>query len=332
MDKKTQSLKEINNGETSSMNGNQIVPLKHIEWSPENEMIMVEWCDIAQCYKWLNSRAYNSYSCMHAWFTIPTITLSTITGTASFAQTNLPVAMQPYAPMVIGTINILIGVLTTIQQYLKISELKESYRVSAISWDKFSRNIRIELSKAPNERTSAAHFIKSCRQEFDRLIETSPLINERIIREFISIFQGKEGTIERQRFEELRKPDLCNAIVSANKYRHHWYLEEPSNIQEINDIFDKDNNKNIGNNNDLMNSNKENIKEETKISNELEINLLDEFVNVFTHIHGRIPNRTEIENYTNELIDNGRITFETLVQFLDKMTKKNEMTTIKIQS
>ena len=81
-----------------------------------------------------------------------------------------------------------------------------------------------------------------------------------------------------------------------------------------------------------MNSNKENIKEETKISNELEINLLDEFVNVFTHIHGRIPNRTEIENYTNELIDNGRITFETLVQFLDKMSKKNEMTTIKIQS
>ena len=28
-----------------------------LEWSPENENILVEWCDFAQCYKWLNSRA-----------------------------------------------------------------------------------------------------------------------------------------------------------------------------------------------------------------------------------------------------------------------------------
>ena len=26
-----------------------------LEWSPENENILVEWCDFAQCYKWLNS-------------------------------------------------------------------------------------------------------------------------------------------------------------------------------------------------------------------------------------------------------------------------------------
>lgn len=137
---------------------------KKVKWSPENEKILVEWCDIAQCYKWLNTRAHAKYSLIHAWFTIPAITLSTISGTASFAQASIPVAYQPYAPMIIGTINICIGILTTVQQYLKISELNESHRVLAIAWDKYARNISIELAKLPEERMDAGPFLKMSRQ------------------------------------------------------------------------------------------------------------------------------------------------------------------------
>ena len=86
-----------------------------VNWSPENEKIVVEWCDIAKCYKWLHTRSHQKFSYMHAWFTIPAIILSTISGTASFAQGSLPVSMQTLAPMVIGSVNIFIGILTTIQ-------------------------------------------------------------------------------------------------------------------------------------------------------------------------------------------------------------------------
>ena len=122
---------------------NDISHKKKITWSQENELIMVEWCDVAQCYKWLNSRSHANYSNLHAWFTIPAIIFSTISGTASFAQDSLPESARAFAPAIIGSINIFIGILTTIQQYLKISELNEAHRVSAISWDKLSRNIRI---------------------------------------------------------------------------------------------------------------------------------------------------------------------------------------------
>jgi len=208
---------------------------KKVEWSPENELIMVEWCDVAQCYKWMNTKAHQRFSYMHAWFTIPAITLSTISGTASFAQTSLPAQYQALAPMAIGTINIFIGILTTVQQYLKISELNEAHRVSAISWDKFARNIRIELAKNPEERMDAGQFLKLSRQEFDRLMETSPMIPENIIKEFNTKFSGRAGSIERKRFEELKKPDICNIIVSANETRHHWYLD----IGKSADEFDK---------------------------------------------------------------------------------------------
>jgi hypothetical protein len=196
-----------------------------VEWSPENEMIMVEWCDVAQCYKWMNSRSHVKYSKLQAWYTIPAIILSTLSGTASFAQASIPDSFKEYAPAVIGSINIFIGILTTIQQYLKISELNEAHRISAISWDKYARNIRIELAKRPEERCDAGSFIKQCRGEFDRLMETSPDITEPIINLFYAKFSGKKGTDKRRRFEQLRKPDICDSLTSANETRHKWYLE-----------------------------------------------------------------------------------------------------------
>ena len=223
---KTLEITDVDNNSNMSTT-NQAANLgKKVEWSEENEMIMIEWCDVAQCYKWLNTRANAKYSYMHAWFTIPAIILSTISGTASFAQTSLPSAYQVYAPMAIGSLNIFIGILTTIQQYLKISELNEAHRVAAISWDKFSRNIRIELAKKPAERMDAGTFLKICRQEFDRLMETSPMISPSVIGEFNSTFLGKVGTIERARFEKLKKPDICNILISAEETRHQWTKEE----------------------------------------------------------------------------------------------------------
>ena len=318
-------------------------PKKNIEWTPENEMIMVEWCDVAQCYKWLNSQAHKNYSYMHAWFTIPAITLSTISGTASFAQASLPVNYQTFAPMVIGALNIFIGILTTIQQYLKISELNEAHRVSSISWDKFARNIRIELAKAPAERMEAKQFIKICRLEFDRLMETSPTIHQNVIDSFNKSFRGKDNSQERKRFDQLKKPDICNIIISANEYRHPWYLEQPlhSETHDENDIFEHENNA-IKLREDEINEKERVIKErETaerekqakrenahnlfkkgflELTNKLkqQTKKLEDYVNSFNGMYGRKPIVEEIKLYAESLIESGKLERETLNKFLEK--------------
>jgi hypothetical protein len=237
--------------------GSKTMP--EVKWSAENEKIPSEWCDIAKCYKWLHNKAHQKYSKLHAWFTIPAIIFSTISGTASFAQSNFPPSMQMYAPMIIGSVNIIIGILTTIQQYMKISELNESHRVSGIAWDKFARNISIELAKAPEERImDAGHFLKTYREEFDRLMETSPSIPQHITQEFVETFSGRKPTncftkycsknkdedekreekeLRKTKFKELKKPDECSTIMISETGKHDWYGEPEINIESIESLL-----------------------------------------------------------------------------------------------
>ena len=64
------------------------LPLKNIEWKEEHETILIDWADKAMCYRWLHSKANTMYSVRNAWFTIPVIIISTVTGTANEIETS----------------------------------------------------------------------------------------------------------------------------------------------------------------------------------------------------------------------------------------------------
>jgi len=208
--------------------------LPDIPWTEEHENILVDWADKAMCYRWLHARANQRYARMNALFTIPTIIMSTLTGTANFAQDRFPDDYKEYAPMMIGAVNIFAGILTTVQQFLKVGELNEAHRVASISWDKFYRNIKVELAKNPKERTSVSHMLKHSKEEYDRLMETSPVISDQIIRQFKRTFEdSKDEMSEKARaFNELKKPEICDSLESTklSVYRpKHQEQKGPSN-------------------------------------------------------------------------------------------------------
>ena len=64
--------------------------------------------------------------------------------------------------MVIGTINIAAGIISTIQQFLKFRILMKLI-VSVLFLDKFTEN-KVELSKSPEERQSVYEFLKNCTE------------------------------------------------------------------------------------------------------------------------------------------------------------------------
>lgn len=202
----------------------------NIEWTTEHEQILVEWADKAMCYRWLHSRSNALYSSLNAWYTIPVIVISTLTGTANFAQERVPVDYQNYFVMIVGAFNILAGIITTIQQFLKVTQLNEAHRVSCIAWDKFYRNIKIELAKHPEERMNVTQMIKISKEEFDRLMETSPTIPDKIIQKFKFEFRHLD---EIEDIPKIIKPEICDSLVSTELSRNPWSSEENKSKKAI---------------------------------------------------------------------------------------------------
>jgi hypothetical protein len=173
-------------------------------WSEEDEKILTKWCDHAQCYTWLCYTSHTRYSNLQAAFSIPTIIFSTIIGAASF--TNISSQYQMYLPILVGSVNITIGILTTILQYFKISEYNENYRICSRAWDKFARNIEVELSKKPKKRKDCVLFMKKACEDFERLMETTPNFPTDIIDLFSTTFHHHHT---------LYRPRILNGVVPA---------------------------------------------------------------------------------------------------------------------
>ena len=89
--------------------------------------------------------------------------------------------------MIIGAMNITAAIISTIAQFCKVSEKVEGHRISSIFWDKFGRNIRIELTKDRKDRMKVEEFMKICQEEYNRLIEHSSIPRD-IIRAFENYF------------------------------------------------------------------------------------------------------------------------------------------------
>jgi hypothetical protein len=271
---------------------------KEIEWTPEHETILIEWADKAMCYRWLHSKSNALYSSLNAWYTIPVIVISTLTGTANFAQERVPIAYQNYYVMVVGGFNILAGIITTIQQFLKITQLNEAHRVSSIAWDKFYRNIKIELAKHPSERIDVKQMVKMSKEEFDRLMETSPNIPEKIVAQFKSNFNSHNA------FDKIVKPEICDILIPTNEYRNPWFNDE-NRAKVINE--------NIKTQMDKQNK--------IKKANESNNKAVSDFINLFISLNNREPMESEIFDNLKDKID---------VNTIKKIIDDNHFLNIKI--
>jgi hypothetical protein len=247
--------------------------VEFVEWTIDHEDILIEWADKAMCFKWMHSRSHAKYSRLNYRYTIPVIIISTLTGTANFAQQRVPISYQGYFGMIVGFFNILAGIITTIQQFLKITQLNEAHRVSSIAWDKFYRNIKIEISIHPDERMNVNQFIKISKDEFDRLVETSPEIPDDIISDFSIFFKGNFE------YDEIVKPELCGKLVSTERSRNQWSTSE-----------------NIAKKNNLKQQRENKIKQ-----------VVLTFIDSFSKINGREPMESEIIDNLKDQIDPDKI-------------------------
>ncbi len=216
------------------------------EWNDSEVKLLKKWAELSASYRVLHDRAHRYFKFRNYCFTIPVIIFSTILGTASFSQDTFPEPYKSYMPMGIGSLNIISGIITTIAQFTRVSELSEANRVASISYGKFSRNIATELSLPPEFRSySGIDFVQICRSEFDRLVEQSPIIPLDILNEFMKEIED----------ENIEKPDIMKvspieeykptkeekaARIIANAFQTmHNRSKEKSGVQKMAELVER---------------------------------------------------------------------------------------------
>lgn len=181
-----------------------------INYHKQEEEILKKWSEISSSYRYLHNAAYGAYKSMYTWFSLPVIILSTIAGTANFATASFPESYRQTVTLIVGGINLVSGMITTVAQFFSISENLEGHRVASVEFGKLSRNIAIELSLPVEQRSMpGTDFIKHCRTTLDSLMEKSPSIPYKIVRRFGNQFNEAEFV----------KPDILE-ILPVEIYRN----------------------------------------------------------------------------------------------------------------
>jgi hypothetical protein len=198
---------------SSPNNKTAITPKKFQNgWSKEQEELLAQWSDISSCYRYMHDRSEKIFKTKALLINSSVIVISSIAGFANIGVQSLfennEEALK-YSSFAIGGVSLLAGMLTTLNNLLKWSQLEEGNRVASIAWGKFQRLIAVELALKPDDRMDSMDFLKICRAELDRLIEQSPPIPKGVIKEF----EAKFGSIK-----DIKKPDICGSIEHTSVY------------------------------------------------------------------------------------------------------------------
>ena len=191
-------------------------------WSDEQEQILKQWAEKAAGYRWLHEQSARHYRRLNNRLVYPQILINTVAGVGGFGITTSGEGQQfAFFAYAIAIINIIGALLVSVQKFIRAAEKSETHSTVERQFAAFFRNISLELSLNPRDRTECIEMCKTCRYEYDRLMNVSPSVPHKIILRFKNNFPYV-----------VNKPDIANGLSDLKI----WEKEEST---KTNDAFVK---------------------------------------------------------------------------------------------
>jgi len=181
-----------------------------VNWNGQLETILSQEGERALCFGWLHDKAQKKYSDLNTYITLPTITMSTLAGSAAIGSSSIFADIPDIANYVIGGISLSVALLNTVSSFFGWAKRSEAHRLSAIAYSKVHRFMMIELALPRTERMAAKDMLKVCRDQLDRLQETAPQIPDDVIHMFQIKFSDTTP--------EVSKPGITNGLDPIQVY------------------------------------------------------------------------------------------------------------------
>ena len=145
--------------------------------------ILKGWELETNTYHLLHEKSTEYYSRLNFYFMIPIIILSSSTGTLgllSASETQFAfVNGVNLISIFIGLFGFITAILTTIHNFLNIQKLEANHNSHSIEYSKISKEIKMHIYLSDTDvkvYSNIAEYIKQCKQNIDKLIESAPTI------------------------------------------------------------------------------------------------------------------------------------------------------------
>jgi hypothetical protein len=212
-----------------------LIDEKDYEWDDSQESIVKKWADKALCFKIMHEHTSQSFLRLNNLFHIPIIIISTLTGASNLSIFGFE-DYKNIATCIIGSFNIISAILVSISSFIGSPQKVESHRIASISWDKFARKIQIEVAKQRPDRIDAKKFIHFLTNEYDHIIDISPVIPDTTIEWFKKIIDPTPNQIncinfKRSNILKIELPEIIGKIKPIQIVK--------SNLQQTNIIENK---------------------------------------------------------------------------------------------
>ena len=192
---------------------------RNVEWDESIENILSEIGDESQINAFMHKKAQIYYTNQNIKYQLPIIVLSALSGTGNFISANFP----DYSSIIIlavGGVSIFTSIISSVAQFLQVSQLSENHRMSYLSWEKFHSTIKFQLNKRRIARDNIKDFIGLIIPEYQRLKEISADIPKHILE---SIKNNKK------KLKDMQVPYMLNGFHPVKPYKEEEIEEDDAN-------------------------------------------------------------------------------------------------------
>ena len=145
-----------------------------MQWDRSVEELLQKYADESQTREALHRSSYYKYKKLTTCFSLPVICMSALSGSLQFMSKGYP-QIEQYIVVGTGSLSILTSVISAVAAYLKLGESKAAHEQAANQWLLFHNEIKHQLGLQRDKRQDAVEFLQTCKTQYDRLFELSPI-------------------------------------------------------------------------------------------------------------------------------------------------------------
>ena len=182
-------------------------------WEESVEGLLQKYCDEAQVREALHRRSYYRFKKLTTCFNLPILVLSALSGSFQFLSKGYP-DVEQYIVTGTASMSILTAVISAVSSYLNLGEQTSKHEQAANAWLLFHNEVKHQLSLRRELRADPAEFLTTCKTNYDRLFELSPICSSSMIRTI-------RKKVEKHATEEFVVPSYLNGFRHSEVFREN---------------------------------------------------------------------------------------------------------------